>query len=68
MVMLIVVWAVTYCIMSELHKANTYTCILSVEPAMSAVDQRLLSRRADMIELLSKIVSFTLQFNFSKSI
>ena len=41
---------------------------LSVEPAMSAVDQRLLSRRADMIELLSKIVSFTLQFNFSKSI
>ena len=31
--------------------------LLCVEPAVSAVGQQLLSRRADMIELLSKIVS-----------
>jgi len=39
--------------------------LLSVEPAMSAVGQHILSRRADMIELLSKIVClYGLQFHF----
>jgi len=50
----------------QLHKTNVVHAILSVEPVMSAVNQHLLSRRTDTIELLSKIVSFSLHFNFYK--